>query len=221
MSLKLYCTIFSPPVRAVMHTLKALNIPYTPIEIDLPKGETYSKEYRKINPQHTVPTIEEEDGFILWDSHAINSYLVDKYGKDDKLYPKDLRTRALVHQRLYFDSSVLFTSFLNTSVQIIRNKNIPKLTEGMKFPIDNAYGFVEKFLSGRQYIAGDNITIADFSILTCLTNLDIVVPITNEKYPLIKDYVKRGEANIPTYKELEKAGRQKVIEVLKSCNFQL
>ena len=31
------------------------------------------------------------------------AYLASKYGKDDSLYPKDLETRYMVDQRLYFD----------------------------------------------------------------------------------------------------------------------
>lgn len=59
------------------------------------------------NPLHTVPTLEDGD-FYLFDSHAINSYLVSKYGKTDSLYPKDLQKRAIVDQRLHFDSGILF-----------------------------------------------------------------------------------------------------------------
>jgi glutathione S-transferase len=50
----------------------------------------------------------EEDGFTLWDSHAIMAYLVEKYGKDDSLYPKDLRKRAIINQRLHFENGILF-----------------------------------------------------------------------------------------------------------------
>lgn len=59
-----------------------------------------------MNPQHTVPTLDDE-GFILWDSHAIMPYLVAKYGKEKSLYPEDLQKRAIIDQRLHFDSNVL------------------------------------------------------------------------------------------------------------------
>lgn len=63
----------------------------------------------QLNPQHTIPTLLEEDGFVICDSHAINAYLVNKYAKDDALYPKDYRKRAVVDQRLHFDTGILFT----------------------------------------------------------------------------------------------------------------
>jgi hypothetical protein len=49
--------------------------------------------------------------FFLYFSHAINSYLVTKYAKDDSLYPIDPFKRAQVDQRLHFDSGVLFARF--------------------------------------------------------------------------------------------------------------
>lgn len=86
-------------------------------EINLGKGEHLSEEYLKINPQHTVPTLI-DDGKTLWDSHAINTYLIGKYAKDDSLYPNDLYQRALINQRLFFDCSVLFTGIAGIVVSI-------------------------------------------------------------------------------------------------------
>jgi len=50
-------------------------------------------------------------------SHAISAYLVGKYGKDDALYPKDLQKRAIVDQRLHFDTGVLFPRLFDISVR--------------------------------------------------------------------------------------------------------
>jgi hypothetical protein len=49
-------------------------------------------------------------------SHAINAYLVNKYAKDDSLYPKDPQKRAIVDQRLHFDSGVLFPRMRDITV---------------------------------------------------------------------------------------------------------
>jgi len=41
-------------------------------------------------------------------SRAIMQYLMDKYAKDDSLYPKDLKTRAVINARLNFDCGTLW-----------------------------------------------------------------------------------------------------------------
>lgn len=41
-------------------------------------------------------------------SRAILSYMVSAFGKDDALYPKDVRVRALVDQRLMFDLGTMY-----------------------------------------------------------------------------------------------------------------
>ena len=66
-----------------------------------------------------------KDGnFILNESRPIATYLVSKYGKDDKLYPKDVETRAVVDQRLYFDMGAFYKSFGDCVVSITNTKVI-------------------------------------------------------------------------------------------------
>ena len=44
-------------------------------------------------------------------SRAICTYLIEKYAKDDALYPKDPKQRAIINQRLYFDMGSVYHSF--------------------------------------------------------------------------------------------------------------
>merc|ERR1719319_340770 len=80
--LELYYTPGSPACRAVLMCVAALEL-----DVDLTKLDMYQKyEHKKpwfinMNPQHTVPTIN-DNGFILWESRAILSYLVNKYSED-------------------------------------------------------------------------------------------------------------------------------------------
>lgn len=45
-------------------------------------------------------------------------YLAEKYGKDDSLYPKDVKKRALVNQRLFFDIGTLYQRFGDLYVRL-------------------------------------------------------------------------------------------------------
>ena len=62
--------------------------------------------------------------FILSFSHAINLYLIEKYARDDYLYPKhDFLLRATINDRLFFDAGFLFPRGLNIFVSRPLNFN--------------------------------------------------------------------------------------------------
>lgn len=103
----LYWADLSPPTRFVLLTAKEIGLEFDLRPISLMDGDHMKPEFLKINPQHTIPTLD-DNGSIIWDSHAISTYLVEKYAKNDKLYPKDLVQRAQIDQRLHFDSGFLF-----------------------------------------------------------------------------------------------------------------
>ena len=55
-------------------------------------GVVNTPQYRNLNPNGLVPTIE-DDGFVLWESNAIVRYLAAKHSPG-KLWPEDLKVRA-------------------------------------------------------------------------------------------------------------------------------
>lgn len=109
MGIDLYYTPGSAPCRAVQMTAKAVGVDLNLKLTNLMAGEHMTPEFLKLNPQHTIPTLVDE-GFALWESRAIQVYLVEKYGKTDSLYPKCPKKRAVVNQRLYFDLGTLYGS---------------------------------------------------------------------------------------------------------------
>ena len=112
MPLDLYHSPLSASCRAVLMTANLIGVHVHLKPVDLTSGEQLKPEIVKLNPQHTVPILDDQ-GFHLSEGRAICSYLVNQYAKDDKLYPKDPRERAVVDQRLYFDLGVFYASFAN------------------------------------------------------------------------------------------------------------
>ncbi|XP_030380472.1 glutathione S-transferase 1-like [Scaptodrosophila lebanonensis] len=209
----LYGIDLSPPVRACLLTLKALELDFEYKEVDLLKGEHMTEEFLKKNPQHTVPLLDDE-GTLVWDSHAICCYLVDKYAKSDELYPKDLVKRAAVNQRLFFEASVLFMSLRSVSVAFFFN-NVTVVPKEKTGNIIEGYDLVETFLGDKPYIAGDELTIADFCCAATVSTLPGIVPIDEAKYPKITAWLQRI-AELPYYEEVNGVGAKKHIGIMKS-----
>ncbi|XP_017087006.2 glutathione S-transferase 1-like [Drosophila bipectinata] len=206
----------SIPVRAVKLTLAALDLPYEFVNVNVFGKDQLSPEFLKKNPQHTVPTLD-DDGHFLWDSHAIIAYLVSKYGKTDALYPKDLLQRAVVDQRLYFESGVLFAGVLRRTGTAVFQSQKPLPKERYDAIIE-AYDFVETFLEGHDYIAGNQLTIADFSIVSSVTSLAAFVAFDPAKYPKTDAWIKRLE-KLPYYEEANGKGVKIYIETFQAKNF--
>lgn len=68
-----------------------------------------------------------------------------------------------------------------------------------------AYDLLEHFLVDRQWMAGDELTIADLSLIPSVTTADTLVPIDNIKYPNICAWIKRSQA-LPYYQEANQVG---------------
>lgn len=152
----------------------------------------------QLNPQHTVPTLD-DSGKVVWDSHAITTYLVNAYGQDDSLYPKDPYKRARIDQRLHFDTGVLFAR--------LRDANYLIYNGGYEVPqavIDSfyeAYDILEKFLKDGPYLVGDSLTIADLCTIPTVTSIVYHAPIDPNKYPKITEWIARV-SELPYYEEL-------------------
>lgn len=175
-SLTFYKTDVSPPSRATMIVVHLLKLTCSIKEVNLPRREHYTEEFLEINPLHTVPVLQDAD-LTITDSHAIITYLVSKYGGKDheNFYPKDLRIRAMVDQRLYFNASVLFPRLKTVIYSLVMRGE--ELSVEQRSNIIECYEVLEKYLSKQQFLAADYITLADISCVTTLSSLHCIVPV--------------------------------------------
>ncbi|KAK9874737.1 hypothetical protein WA026_005550 [Henosepilachna vigintioctopunctata] len=170
MTIDFYYTPGSAPCRAVLLAAKAVGVKLNLKEINLMKGEHLTPEYKKINPQHTVPALV-DDGLLLSESRAIITYLVSQYGKDDSLYPKDPKKRAVVDQRLYFDASTLYARYADLYYPLYF-AGVP-LDSLKADKLRDAYQVLNNFLANSKYAAGDHLTVADISLLASISTAEI------------------------------------------------
>ncbi|CAG7838156.1 unnamed protein product [Allacma fusca] len=167
------------------------------------RGEQYTPEFLKMNPNHAVPTLD-DDGFYLYDSRSIMKYLANAYAKGDTMYPKDPKKRYLVDQRLMLDVDT-YQAFANVFYPPAFFKQ--KIEPDKVKKLDEALERVSKYLDQTTYIAGNSMTIADFSTAATLSTIqecghDV------EKLPSIKRYLTRCKEEILGWIELNQQGAE-------------
>ena len=94
--LKVWGRNTSSNVQKVMWTVGEIGLKCERIDIGGPFGKNREGPYLGMNPNGLVPTLEEEDGFLLWESNSIVRYLAAKHRNG--LEPADPRTRALAQK---------------------------------------------------------------------------------------------------------------------------
>ncbi|XP_049765496.1 glutathione S-transferase 1-like [Schistocerca cancellata] len=212
MPITLYFDGAAPSSRIALAVAKAVGVDVIVKKIDLASKEHLREDYLKLNPQHTVPTLIDND-FILWDSHAIATYLASQYGKDDSLYPKDPKKRAVVIQRLFFNEGVLYSR--------LRAVGTP-LYFGLKTTVDRdkkdalyeALDFLEKFLERTGWVAGDHATIADIACAVTASSIE-AIGADLSGFPKTRDWLGRCRKSIRGFREADDEGARFLGETIR------
>ena len=95
----------SSNVQKVLWVCDEIGVPFERIEAGGSFGRVNDPDYRAMNPNGRVPTIE-DDGFVLWESNTICRYLASKHAAH-AIYPPELRARADVERWMDWGSTTL------------------------------------------------------------------------------------------------------------------
>lgn len=153
-------------------------------------NEHKSSNYNQINPLGKVPALVDGD-LCVWDSHAICIYLVEKYAKDDTLYPRDLIKRTKINQLLFFEGTFLFQKMYEIMVPMYFGK-VREIPQEKINDMNLAYEIIEGFLKmDNKFLIGNDLTIADLSVWSTLLSVRFLVPIDDHKYPKLERWLRR------------------------------
>jgi glutathione S-transferase len=121
--MRLYHHPLSSNSRRAVMTARYLELEIELVAVDLASAEHRSPEFLRLNPNGKVPVLDDE-GFVLWESHAIMQYLADKTPAQE-LYPRGVEARADVN-RWRFWSAAHFTA----AVGLISREKLSKRMVG-------------------------------------------------------------------------------------------
>jgi len=164
----LYQSAISGPSRAVLLAAKTANIQLDLKHIDLMKGENKEESFLKINPEHTVPTLVDND-LVLPESRAILTYLVDKYAPGHDIYPKSHEVRARINRLLFRDLSFVSAKIGEFMFPQMMQQQPPDADKQQE--VEKVLDYLEGLLK-EEYFVGDRATLADISILASLSVLE-------------------------------------------------
>ena len=156
----------SSNVQKVMWAIAEIGLPYERIDVGGAFGKNREAEYLAKNPNGLVPTLEEEDGFTLWESNSIVRYLAAKH-KASVLEGTDLKTRASASKWMDWQLSVCGPALTPVFWGLIRTpaekRDHAAIEEGKK-KSTVAFGMMDEQLGKTAYLAGDAFTYGDIPV---------------------------------------------------------
>ncbi len=158
--------------------LEEIGLPYEAHLIDFGKNDQTTPEFLSLNPNNKIPAIIDPDGpggqpLGLFESGAILVYLAEKTGK---LLPTDPARRYETLQWLFFQMGGIgpmlgqFGYFYKFKGKEIEDK---RPIERYRDEGRRLLGVLNQRLEGRQWIMGDEYTIADIAIFPWVRGVDV------------------------------------------------
>ena len=137
--------------------------------VDLFNGEHKTPEFLKLNPNGKVPVLEDGD-FVLWESTAIMQYL----SGDSTLWPASKARYDIIRWQVWAVGQwgppigkVVFERLVKKVVGA-GEPNEAKVAEGLE-EFQQFASVLDGCLEGRNWLVGDGITLADYSVAANLT----------------------------------------------------
>jgi GST-like protein len=147
--------------------LEELGVPYRIVPVNIGRGDQFSDEFLKMNPNHRMPVLVDHDPadggapISVFESGAMMLYIAEKEGR---FWPQDMRGKYEVMQWVIWQMA-------NQGPKLGENGHFRRLGDkqgdqsyAVRRFTDEAnrlYGVLNNRLHDRKYLAGDDYTVAD------------------------------------------------------------
>jgi len=149
-------------VQKVMWAVGELGIAHEHVPAGGPFGGLDTEEFGALNPNRRVPVID-DDGAIVWESHAIVRYLAAKYG-GGTLWPQDAGARARSDMWMDWVANDLQPAFIGVFWNLYRTPEDQRNWTLIRSGIARSailFRLLNKHLKDKPFVAGDTLTIGD------------------------------------------------------------
>jgi len=173
----LYHLPLSPYARKIRLVLAEKRLPF---ELRVEKVWQRRPEYLELNPACTVPTLIEDNGLVIPDSGVIGEYLEEAY-PDTGLLGRTLGERVEIRRLVnWFDQK-----FAGEVTRNLLWEKTMKHAMGLGAPdasalragyanLKHQLNYIGWLAENRKWLAGANLSLADFSAAAMLSSLDYI-----------------------------------------------
>ena len=148
---------------------KELGLDYEHLKVDFATCETRTPAHLALNPNGHVPVID-DDGFILWESMAINLYLAKKYGRDG-FYPARLVDAARAWQWSFWGMTEVerpvLTALFNRAI-LPEGQRDAAAADAAEKTLAQPLRVLDGALAPAPYLLGQSFTVADLNVASIL-----------------------------------------------------
>lgn len=203
--MKIYSDLGSGSYRRVAAAAKIMGVEFERVNVDLFKGESHTSEFLKLNPHGLTPVLQDGDT-IIWESSAINLYLAEK--ANSKLVGRTASERQQVLQWMFWSGEqwrVYFTMLFDERVaaKAMGKPQNDTIVELALEKIRAGAAVLDAHLADRQFVVGDELTLADIDIAAPFSQIDRSKPPLNE-YPNLVTWQQRLLETVPAWAETKR-----------------
>jgi len=149
---------------------KELGLDYAHVKVDFATGDTQTAAHLALNPNGHVPVID-DNGFVLWESMAINLYLAKKY-RAGTLYPTRLEDEARAWQWSFWGMTEVerpvLTALFNRAI-LPEDKRDTAAADAAEQQLAQPLRVLDDAIGHSANLLGDNFTVADLNVASILS----------------------------------------------------
>ncbi len=190
----LYHLPLSPFARKVRLVLAEKRLPF---ETRVEKVWERRPDFLEMNPAGTVPVLVEDNGLIIADSNVICEYLDEAY-PDLSLLGRTLGERVEVRRLAAWFDQKFAQEVLRNLVWEKTMKQLLKLgpPDGAALraghvKLNEHLDYIGWLAESRKWLAGSNLSLADFAAAAMLSSLDFLGDIDWSSHPAVKEWYAR------------------------------
>ena len=194
MAIRFYDYAPAPSPRRARMVLAEKGIEHENVQIDLMRSEQLSDEFRRINPNCTVPSIALEDGTCLFDNLGIAIW-AEAFQPDPPLMGESPAEKGLIGSwmtRLDHQGGMAFMEAYRNSHRKMADRAIPGPRNYAQIPALAERGFarladfleeLNNHLSDNEYIATGKFTCADIWAFSVVSVTPWIKAAPDERHP--------------------------------------